>query len=110
MNKKPRPRKQTKLLSATDVLEKLMEGQKMPFSHAYQVWKLRRCWKSIVGEVISKHSLPLFYLRGTLFIWSENSTWTQEFVFLSESIKENINNYIGHTWIKQIRFQLQKDI
>ena len=48
------------LISATDVLQTLLDGSKLPLSHAYQVWKLRRHWKDVVGETISEHSRPLF--------------------------------------------------
>ena len=98
------------LVSATDVLQSLLDGKKVPLSHAYQVWKLRRNWKDIVGETINQHSMPLFYKRGTLYIWSENSVWTQEFTFLSEAIKQKINSYVGKTWVHNLRFQLQEEI
>lgn len=110
MRKKRKKRHEEQLLSATNVLQTLLEGQKLPISHAYQVWKLQQHWKDIMGETISEHSHPLFYMRGTLFIWSENSTWTQEFTFLSEFIKQKINAYVGRPWIKSLRFQLHKNI
>ena len=105
-----RKRHEKKLISATDVLQTLLDGKKQPLSHAYQVWRLRRHWKEVVGETIYQHSQPLFYLRGSLFIWSENSAWTQEFIFLSETIKQKINDYVGKPWVRSLRFQLQKEI
>lgn len=98
------------LISATDVLQSLLDGKKLALSHSYQVWKLRHNWKDIVGETINQHSKPLFYKRGTLYIWSENSAWTQEFTFLSETIKQKINSYVGKTWVRNLRFQLQEEI
>ena len=108
LKKKKRPK--SDLTSATDVLQALLDGKKLPLSHAYQVWKLRRHWKEIVGDTIYQHSKPLFYIRGTLYIWSENSVWTQEFIFLSEVIKQKINDHIGKPWVRKIRFQLQEEI
>ena len=105
-----RKRSKSDLISATDVLQVLLDGQKLPLSHAYQVWKLRRNWRDVAGETISEHSRPLFYIRGTLYIWSENSVWTQEFIFLSESIKQKINDYVGKKWVRKLRFQLQEEI
>ncbi len=105
-----RRRSKSDLISATDVLQVLLDGQKLPLSQAYQVWKLRRHWKDIVGETINEHSRPLFYIRGTLYIWSENSVWTQEFVFLSQTIKQKINDYMGKNWVRNLRFQLQEEV
>ena len=98
------------LISATDVLQSLLDGKNLALSHAYQVWKLRRHWKDIVGETIDQHSRPLFYIRGTLYVWSENSVWTQEFTFLSGTIKQKINDYVGKTWVRNLRFQLQEEV
>ena len=107
---KKNKRSESELSSATDVLQVLLEGQKLPLSHAYQVWKLRRHWKDVVGETICQHSKPVFYIRGTLYIWSENSVWTQEFTFLSGAIKQKINDYIGRPWVRNLRFQVQEEI
>ena len=107
---KRKKRSESDLKSATDVLQALLDGSQLPLSHSYQVWKLRCHWKDVVGETISEHSRPLFYIRGTLYIWSENSVWTQEFIFLSETIKQKINDYVGKKWVRKLRFQLQEEI
>lgn len=109
MRKKQRKRHEKDLISATNVLQKLLEGQNIPLSHAFLVWKLGQHWKDVVGDSICQHTQPLFYMRGTLFIGTENSAWIQELIFFQNTIKKKINTYLGMDWVKSLRFQPHKN-
>lgn len=64
-------------------------------------------WKDVVGEGLSKHSIPLKIQYQTLTIITKHPTIAQELNFMGEKIKETILNRFPQlkTHIKKIIFQ-----
>ena len=94
----------SKFQTGAEVLQKLLESQVGPVSDQYLRWKLWLGWKDIVGETVSKHSEPISYRNGLLWLWVENAVWVQQMGFMSESIKEAINKKFRPGFVKEIRF------
>lgn len=92
------------LLPVADVLQRLFENSKSPLADGFQRWKLESQWASVVGPTLAKHSRPINYDRGTLFIEVTNSVWLNEIRFLMEDIKFKVNQHMGKTWVQRIVF------
>ncbi len=94
----------SKFQTGAEVLQKILESQVGPVSDQYLRWKLWLNWKDIVGPTVSKHSEPISYRNGLLWLWVENAVWVQQMGFMSESIKEAVNKKLKYGFIKEIRF------
>lgn len=104
-------KRNSKLLSGSEVLQSLFEKGKSPLSDQFKRWKLWAQWKDFVGATVAENSEPVGYLRGTLYVWVKNSTWMQQFVFMREEIKNSINRKMDQIYVKSIRFTLdRKDV
>jgi len=65
-------------------------------------------WKDIVGNSIALQTRPRFIRNQILFLDVSNSVWIQQLQFLKPTLLEKINNFLGETFIKEIRFRLGK--
>ncbi len=63
-------------------------------------------WKEIVGEKISKNSLPSFISRGKLYVNVSSSPWKSELEFLKNDLLSKINNRIRPYFIREIHFKI----
>ncbi|MDI6785351.1 MAG: DUF721 domain-containing protein [bacterium] len=68
--------------------------------------KLKKKWKKIVGEEISKHIIPLQIKNKILYIKIENPIWNNEFNFLKKEIIEKVNLNMDKNIIKDIRSKI----
>ena len=100
--------KQSRLEAASDVLQSVLGNGKFPLSHEFARWRLWSRWDEVVGESIAKHSMPVAYKQGCLYVWVNNSARLQEMTFMVRQIKENINTYVGKKWVNNIRFTLDR--
>ena len=94
------------LSSASDVLQGLLKNGKSPVGQSFTQWKLWHQWEEILGDEIAKHSRPVGYKRGVLFVWVENSVRMQEMIFVVKSMITKINKSLGRNWVKRIQFTL----
>ena len=104
--KKPRPH--AKLEAAADVLQGLLQNSKSQLADGFQRWRLEQQWPSIVGATIADQTLPVAFERGTLYIWVKHSAWMQQLWFFQEPIKDKVNDHLGKTWVKQVKFTLSR--
>lgn len=66
-----------------------------------------RQWPEIVGERVAAHTKPLYIVEGKLHIQCEGSVWSQELTFRKSEIIQKINESLGRTVIKDIRYKVK---
>jgi predicted nucleic acid-binding Zn ribbon protein len=94
----------TKFNTGAEVLQKLLEGKAGPVSDQYLRWKLWLNWKDIVGPTVSSHSEPISYRNGLLWLCVENSVWMQQMGFMTDTIKQTINQKFRPNFVREIRY------
>ena len=97
------------LKPVSHVLQSLLDNSKLPLSKEYKTMKLMQQWDQVVGPQMASHTEPLRYHNGKLFIHVDHPTWLQEYIFLGDQIKDNINQHFGYKWVRAIHFTQQKD-
>lgn len=65
-------------------------------------------WKEIVGNSLAMQTKPRFIRNQILFLDVSNSVWMQQLQFLKPTLLKNINNFLGESFIKDIRFRIGK--
>ena len=108
--KKPRKvRRKSQLMSAAEVLQSLLQnGNSNPLSSQFKRWKLWKNWSKVVGETIAKSSMPVSVDGKQLIVWVNHSVQLQELVFMKKPLLEKINAYVGHRWISNIHFTMDR--
>lgn len=101
-------RKNSPLSPAANVLQSLLQSSKSPLSEQFTRWRLWQDWERVVGVEIAKHSMPVGFLNGTLYVWVKSAPRLQELTFLVRPIRQKINDYVGKYWVSSIRFTLDK--
>ena len=69
----------------------------------YRIWDV---WNSVVGEAIASQAQPQQIRAMVLWVTVSNSTWMQQLEFMKRQIVERINERIGETVIRDIRFRI----
>jgi len=69
----------------------------------YRIWDV---WNSVVGEAIARQAQPQQIRAMVLWVAVSNSTWMQQLEFMKRQIIERINERIGETVIRDIRFRI----
>jgi predicted nucleic acid-binding Zn ribbon protein len=69
----------------------------------YRIWDV---WNSVVGEAIARQAQPQQIRAMVLWVTVSNSTWMQQLEFMKRQIIERINERIGETVIRDIRFRI----
>lgn len=93
---------------SSEVLQKLFESGKSPLSEQFMRWKMWARWEEFVGATVAQNTEPVGFYRGTLYLWVRNSSWMQQLTFMKEPIQKTINQKLGHSFIKNIRFTLDR--
>lgn len=108
-SKKFRPKRlKSKLNPASDVLQCLLKDSKSALADGFTRWRLEKEWPAIVGESIAQHSLPVGYRKGVLYLWVEHSAWIQELNFFKPNIMCKVNEYLGASYARDIKFTLDR--
>lgn len=97
-----------KLASGSEVLHSLFEKSKSPLADQFKRWKMWAKWDEFVGSTMAQNTEPVGYFNGTLYIWVKNATWLQQFNFMRDEVKNTLNTKLGHNFIKNIRFTLDR--
>lgn len=92
----------------SEVLQSLFENGHQSLSAQFLRWKLWMKWREVVGTSIADHSEPVAYYRGTLYVWVTSSAWMQQMHFLKDQIKATIEHKFHPTFVKNIRFTLDR--
>lgn len=107
-SKNSKNNRESQLDSVSTVLHKLLKNSKSPLSSPFIRWQVWHSWKDIVGENLAKHSTPVGYLKGILYIWVDHSSRMQEMLFLAKPIREKVNVFVGKNWVNIVRFTLDR--
>lgn len=94
----------TRFNTGAEVLQKLLEGKNGAMSDQYLRWKLWLNWKEIVGPTVSDHSEPISYRNGLLWLCVDNAVWMQQMGFMTETIKQTINQKFKPGFVREIRY------
>lgn len=99
----------SKFKSSAEVLKSLFEEKEGgPVSEQFQRWKLWLNWKDIVGPSTAEYTEPVAYHNGVLWLWVKNSTWMQQMTFMSETIKNTVNQKYKKGFVREIRYTLDR--
>ena len=99
-------RRQGRLSCTSDVLQSLLQDGKSPLAKGFLRWRVWKEWPTVVGQEIARHTEPVDYRQGVLYVWVKNSTRMQEVSFLSRQIISKINEFVGRKWVIRIRYTL----
>lgn len=98
----------SQLTASADVLQALLQNRKGPLTEQFVRWRVWNAWPEVVGAEIAKNTLPVGYLKGTLYIWVKSGPRMQELLFLLDSLRDRINKFAGAHWVKSIRLTLDR--
>lgn len=100
----------TKFKSSAEVLKSLFDDKKKggAVSDQFLRWKLWMTWTELVGPSIAEYTGPVSYRDGVLWLWVKNSTWMQQMTFMSDTIKNVIDQKFRKGYVKEIRFTLDR--
>ncbi|MEK6554477.1 MAG: DUF721 domain-containing protein [Bdellovibrionota bacterium] len=104
----PKKGRKSHLMTSADVLQSLLQNRKSPLTEQFIRWKVWNAWPEVVGEEIGKSTLPVGYLKGTLYIWVKSAPRMQEMLFMLEALQGRINQFCGSRWVKAIRLTLDR--
>jgi len=65
-------------------------------------------WPDIVGSDIGNKTKPEKLLRQTLYISVTSSTWANELSLMSGQLIKKINDFVGETIVKELRFKIAR--
>ena len=94
------------LTPTSDVLQSLLQNGKSPLAKGFTRWRVWREWGQIVGPELARHTEPVDYKQGILFIWVKSSARMQEVSFLSREIMHKINGFLKRKWVNRLRYTL----
>lgn len=66
------------------------------------------CWSQIVGTRISRHAQAEAISNGELTVRVDSHVWIQELTFLKPELIEKLNQELGSTTVRDIRFLLAR--
>lgn len=99
----------SKFKTSAEVLKSLFEEKEGgPVSEQFMRWKLWLNWKDIVGPTTAEYTEPVSYHNGVLWLWVKNSTWMQQMTFMSETIKNTVNQKYKKGFVTEIRYTLDR--
>lgn len=99
-----RRRPQPKLQRIDEILARALRKRHVPFRSEDR--RLREVWDKAVGPQIASQSRPEHLRREIMLVRVANSVWMQQLHFLKEEIIGKVNNALGNTSVKDIRFAI----
>lgn len=101
-------KKNQKLQPASSVLQSVLSKGQNALSDQFLRWRLWNSWGDIVGAKIAAYSIPVGYRDGALIIWVKTSAHLQELKFGIEPLKEKANQFVGFSWVKEIKLTIDR--
>jgi predicted nucleic acid-binding Zn ribbon protein len=96
--------KKDRFTSIKDIISSLLSDPSLPFNPAdARIWEV---WDDAVGSNIAGHARPLWIRKGLLRVEVSDPIWLQELEFVSEDIRERLNEKLGGKRIKKVEFRL----
>lgn len=71
-------------------------------------WKLWMNWSDVVGPTVAESCEPVSFHQGVLTLWVKNATWLTQISFMSEAIKNTINQKFTAGMVKEIRVTMDR--
>ena len=65
---------------------------------------LKGQWRTLMGERISGHCVPLSFQDGTLKVAASDEHWLAELSGLSEDIRKRLNRALGREIVRSVHF------
>ena len=97
------------LIPLFSVLENLFKKKSSPFSEIYFLFQLRRDWKQLTGEEISKLATPVQFKNQELILALPDSTHLQEMHFAKETLRKKINSRFPERKIQKIVLKVNRE-
>lgn len=70
----------------------------------YSLFKMKACWKEIIGNNNAKHCGPVKLERRILTLQVDSSVWANQFLYYKNQFIQQINTFIGTDYVKDIKF------
>ena len=75
----------------------------------YSLFKMKACWKAIIGNNNAKHCGPVKLERRILTLQVDSSVWANQFLYYKNQFIQQINTFIGTDYVKDIKFTQGKN-
>ena len=75
----------------------------------YSLFKMKACWKEIIGNNNAKHCGPVKLERRILTLQVDSSVWANQFLYYKNQLIQQINTFIGTDYVKDIKFTQGKN-
>lgn len=75
----------------------------------YSLFKMKACWKEIIGNNNAKHCGPVKLERRILTLQVDSSVWANQFLYYKNQFIQQINTFIGIDYVKDIKFTQGKN-
>ena len=96
--------KKDQFTSIKDIISSLLKDPSLPFNPAdARIWEV---WDEAVGPGIAGHARPSWIRKGLLRVEVSDPIWLQELEFISDDIRERLNETLGGKRIKRLEFRL----
>ena len=76
----------------------------------YSLFKMKACWKEIIGHNNAKHCGPVKLERRILTLQVDSSVWANQFLYYKNQFIQQINTFIGTDYVKDIKFTQGKNL
>jgi len=91
-------------LRLSQILPQVLKA--MELETAIRRREIRKIWKEVVGENISKRCQPQKIKDGVLFLKVHSSVWMNQLHYLKEEMIKSLNARLGGEIVKDIYFRL----
>jgi predicted nucleic acid-binding Zn ribbon protein len=96
--------KKDRFTSIKDIISSLLKDPSLPFNPAdARIWEV---WDEAVGPGIAGHARPSWVRKGLLRVEVSDPIWLQELEFVSDDIRDRLNEKLGGKRIKRLEFRL----
>lgn len=95
---------QSRLHTASDVLQALLTNGKGGLSQQFQRWRLWRQWPQVVGGELAKTTCPVGYQNGTLILWVDHPARIHDLHYVKDAIIEKVNGHLNRKWVRRLQF------
>ena len=64
--------------------------------------KLIKCWESVVGPMISKHTKNIYFREGDLYVEIDSAPLRQELSFAKSKLVDKVNQEMGKKLVHKL--------
>jgi hypothetical protein len=77
-----------------------------PWGEGIRRYEVVGHWEKAVGPAVARRAVPVEVRGRTLYVQVRDSVWLQQLVFLSENIRQALNDAVGREALERIFFRL----